>query len=507
MPLSSFSMRKLVRWLPAVLLLGSASCSFLLDFDELTAESGDAGSDSSLGGTGGSGGGGGASGSGGASGGGGASGSGASGGSAGDAGDAGDGGCSVSCDDNDPCTTDACYVPEGGAPFCVHGGKLFADGELDLPVEEYLGGLSVAAGPGGFYVSKYFGKNKDAALLEYDTSVFSVPVAGTLAKGNEYVLGPGFGGGPRGPVSLVHDGTKLFGFVAVQFSGFDWRVKQLEFPSDLASAPVEADLCGTNCYDWSLDGTRRPKGFLDPSGTPRAMWVGPAGIWIGNQTQKPVAKTITASQVTGLAPVVSKSAVGAFWRDDTTLRVTMLGSPQTETKPTFCDATKGFFGGLAAAGRGRFWTTALTTNIVAAGPSTEFNSFLVEGTQVGEISNCKDPGSLVQGVNLPSLAAFKRPATSPDERVHLAIAAVTAGDLSLGLSASYLELAPGKAELVGVAKFESDKGPISALAGSKGVDEAAVAYAGEKLLMAWRDSATSGGSKATLRLRRFKFCQ
>lgn len=82
--------RKLVRWLPALALLGPVSCAFLLDFDELQAESG---SDASLGGAGG---GGGAAGSGGAAGGGGAVGGGGgaagSGGSAGDAGDAGDAG-------------------------------------------------------------------------------------------------------------------------------------------------------------------------------------------------------------------------------------------------------------------------------------------------------------------------------------------------------------------------------------------------------------------------------
>lgn len=488
--------RKLVRWLPALALLGSVSCAFLLDFDELKGEPGDAGSDTSSGGVAGGGGSGGAVG--------GSAGVAGSGGSAGDAGP-----CGKSCDDGDPCTTDVCLTPEGGTPTCGHVGKLYDDGQLDLPAEEYLGGLSAVGGSDRFYVSKYFGtKLGDAGTWQFDSSVFAVPVDGSLQKTAEYPLGPSFGGGPRGPVSLVHDGSDLIGFLAVQVSGFEWRVKQLAFPADLGAAPTAADVCSGACYDLTIDGTLRPEGFLGPSGEPGAMWIGPNGIWIGNASTKPTQKTITASKVTGLAPVISESAIGAFWRDDTTLNVTITGTSETSMTPASCDTTKGFFGGLVAAGRGRLWTGAFTTNIVAAGPSTEFNSFLITGNQVQELSSCKsNPESLIQGVNLPGMTAFKRPASSPDERVHFAVAGINAAESSLALTASYVELQPGKAELAGIAKFEMTGSPSTKLPSSKGVDQPVVAHAGDKLLVAWRDSGAAGGFQATLRLRRFKLCQ
>lgn len=498
-------MRKLVRWLPVLALLAPVSCAFLLDFDELQAEGSDASTDSSSGGTsgtGGSGGSGGSAGNGGSAGGGGAAGSG---GSAGDAGDAGP--CGGSCDDDDPCTTDACLTPEAGASFCVHVGKLYDDGELDLPVADYLGGLSVVGGTDLFYVSKYFGaKTGDAGTLEFDTSVFAVPVNGALQKGTETVFGPAYGGGPRGPVGLVHDGTSLTGFLAVANTTFDWRVKQLAFPADLKTAPTAVDLCTGNCYSWTLDGTLRPRPFLGPDGKPAAMWVGPNGIWAGNQSAKPTDKTISAAKVTDLSPVISDTKVGAFWRDDSKLYLTLVGG-KNDT-PSSCYTTTGIFAGLTSAGRGRLWSGAFTTQPIAGTPVTEFDTFLVSGDQWQEISSCKtSTESAWPGIPLPGMAAFKRPATSPNERVHFAVAGVAASDSSLAVNASYVELAPGKVELVGVAKYEMAGSPSQKLPSSKGVDQPVVAHAGDKLLVAWRDSSTSGGFQATLRLRRFKMCQ
>ncbi|MCC6897962.1 MAG: hypothetical protein IT377_03250 [Polyangiaceae bacterium] len=494
-------MRNVLRWLPSLMLLGSASCAFLLDFDELTAEAGDAGTDSSLGGSSGAGGG---AGTGGSAGGGGTGGAGGAGGSGGSSSlSCKTPGPSTECDDGDPCTTDVCVANDGGPNVCFHGGVLADDGQIDLPADDYLGGLSVIGGKGRFYVSKYFGTKKgDAGPLEFATAVFAVDAAQPLAKGDEWVLGNTFGKeGPRGPVGLVRDGDKPKGFVAYQYSGLDWRVKELNLPQDLKSAPIESDACSTAfCYEWTIDGTRRPQPFLDPSGKPGAVWTGPGGIWIHTDGKVPTGKAISANKVTGVAPIVSDSAVGAFWRDDSTVQVTFPGGGKTGPV-TSCDSGKGTFAGLATAGRGRLWVgafahTFLTGTVKAV---TELDSFLVGGAGWNEISNCKStPDPSLPGVALPGLVAFKRPATSTDERVHFAVAGVEVADGSLSVNVSYLELAPGKVEIAGIGGYQMSGAPTPKLSAS--VDQPTVGYTEDKLLVAWRDSNT-------LRLRRFKMCQ
>lgn len=502
-------MQKLIRWLPATLLLAPAACAFLLDFDELqTADPGDASSGGASGATGGAAGNGGSAATGGTSAtGGGAGSGGATGGTGGvpptDGGDAGP--CGGSCDDGDPCTADACVTPDGGMPTCMHAGVLLPDGQLDLPVADYLGGLSVVGAPGRFYISKYVGTKVDGGW-EYDTSVFQVPSQAALQVTKEYPLGPTFGGGPRGPVGLVHDGTKLTGFVAVAVQPLlDWRVKQLEFPADLASAPQQTDLCAGACYGFTTEGIERPEPYLGPDGLPAAMWRGPDGIWVGNKQKLPTQKAISAAKVLDLSPVVSNTHVGAFWRDDSALFLTLIGGKQGS--PQSCHAPSGVFGGLTSAGRGRLWMGALTT-LTAGGPVTEFDSWLVQGSDWIEIANCNisPTSSVVWNLTVPGVAAFKRPPSSPDERVHFAVAAVKASDKALGVSASYVELAPSKAELVGSASFVSSTG-VPKLATSYSVDHPIIGYSDDRLLVAWRDSAQAFALQSTLRLQRYKLCQ
>lgn len=492
-------MRSVVRWLPVIAVFGSASCAFLLDFDELQAEAGDAGSDSSVGGSSGSGGAGGSGGTAGSGGSGGASGSGGMGGSGGSTALAcKTPGVSAECDDGDPLTTDLCVQQDAGPNVCFHAGKLIDDGVLDLLPTDYLGGLGIAAGKGRFYVSRYYGSKKpgDAGGLDYDTAVFEVPTTGALQKGTELVLGSKFGGnGPRGPVGLVHDGSTLTGFVAFENGLGDWRVKSLVIPDDLKSAPATDDLCSTaGCYDiFPLDGTRRPVPFVGPSGKPGAIWSGPGGIWFFADGVKPTAKTISANKVTGLAPIVSDVAVGAFWRDDAAPQLTFPNGKSGSV--TSCFAKTGAFVGLTAAGRGRLWLGAFASQPL--GPViTELNSFFVTGKGWDEISNCESADNpTLDGVSLPGVAAYKRPLTSSDQRVHFAVAGVKVADSSLSINASYVELAPSKLEVVAVGAFEMIGVPSAKLKGP--VDQPVVAYADDRLLVAWRDGDV-------LRLRRFK---
>lgn len=326
--------------------------------------------------------------------------------------------------------------------------------------------------------------------------MFEVPTTGALQKGTELALGPKFGGnGPRGPVGLVHDGSTLAGFVAFENGPGDWRVKSLVFPDDLKAAPTTDDLCSTaGCYDiFPLDGTRRPVPFVGPSGKPGAIWSGPAGIWFFADGVKPTAKTISANKVTGLAPIVSDVSVGAFWRDDAALQLTFPNGKSGSV--TSCYAKTGAFAGLTAAGRGRLWVGSFATQPLAPVIS-EINSFFVSGKSWEEISNCNsadDP--TLTGVSLPGVAAYKRPQTSSDERVHFAVAGVKASDGALSINASYVELAPGKLEIVAIGAFEMTGQPSAKLKGP--VDHPVVAYADDRLLVAWRDGDV-------LRLRRFK---
>jgi hypothetical protein len=292
----------------------------------------------------------------------------------------------------------------------------------------------------------------------------------------------------------------------VDHTGAQWRVYQLDYPKDLKSDPVVTDLCGKNCYAWTLDGTKRPAAFFAPGGNPAAMWVGLNGIWAGNATSKPSAASINGTGVADLAPVVSNNKIGALWRGDTGLALTLIGGKSAA--PTSCFSNTGVFAGLEAAGRGRVWMGAFSTQPL--GPVvTEFASFFVVDDTWAEISNCKlDTGSAVTGMATPGIVAYKRPQSSTDERVHFGVAGVLAGDSSVAVSATYIELQPGKAELAGVGKFDMKGMPTPKRADSKGVDQPAVAYAGDKLLVAWRDWASSvGGWQGTLRLRRFKLCQ
>jgi hypothetical protein len=382
---------------------------------------------------------------------------------------------------------------------CFHAGKLFDDGQIDLPAHDHLGGLSVTGGAGRFYVSKYFGTKKpDAGPLAYDyeTAVFEVPVAGSLLKGAERLLGSDLGAAPRGPVGLLYAGGKLMGFGAVEVGFLDWRVKQLEYPADLLSPPLAKDVCTGACYGATLDGTRRPVPYVAPNGQPSAMWIGPGGVWMGSAGAPPVKNSIPAGSVTAVAPVVSDSAVGALWRDDSEIRLTFPNAVSATV--TSCYAKTGIFEGLAAAGRGRMWVGAFAHKPI--GPVlTEFNSFYVTGGSWTEIETCKsadDP--TLQGVSLPGLTSYQRPSGSSSERLHFAVAGVTAATGELWVNASYVELAPGQLEVVAVGGFEMDGPTTSKLSSS--VDQPVIAYADDKLLVAWRDSNT-------LRLRRFKICQ
>ncbi|NUN63039.1 MAG: beta-lactamase family protein, partial [Burkholderiaceae bacterium] len=294
---------------------------------------------------------------------------------------------------------------------------------------------------------------------------------------------------------LVHDGSTLTGFVAFENGLGDWRVKSLVIPDDLKSAPATDDLCSTSgCYDiFPLDGTRRPVPFVGPSGKPGAIWSGPGGIWFFADGVKPTAKTISANKVTGLAPIVSDVAVGAFWRDDAAPQLTFPNGKSGSV--TSCFAKTGAFAGLTAAGRGRLWLGAFATQPL--GPViSELNSFFVSGKGWDEISNCESADNpTLDGVSLPGVAAYKRPPTSSDERVHFAVAGVKVADGSLSINASYVELAPSKLEVVAVGAFEMIGQPSAKLKGP--VDQPVVAYADDRLLVAWRDGDV-------VRLRRFK---
>jgi len=514
-------MRKLARWLPLSALLGSVSCAFLLDFDELGSETGDGHKDASSesGGSGGTGGGfggvGGSSGTGGKAG---DSGTGASGGNGGtggtagsDASDADDGdggpvtcttpGVTTECDDNDACTVDVCVIPDaGGLGQCGHFGELLDDGQIDLPVVPWLGGVTVAGIAGHFYVSYYHTPPGDGGA-PFDTALVDVTTQGALAVTKTVLLSQSLTAqAPRGPAGLVHDGAALHAFVAGDPSSLTWRVVDVAFANDLTS-PVATEVCG-NCYGGTLDGTRHPMAYLGPDGKPKAVWGGPEGLWFGGPSAKPTAKTISAADVTAVSPVISETTEGALWRDKTSVQLSMVGGKSAPIDVCFPSAPAGFQG-LGSAGRGRLWSSHVTHN---PGASTEFGSYIVTGDQWTAFATCKQGGDqIVNGLLAPDLAAFQRPPAAATERLQFASAGIVAANKGVFVNANYIELTAGKFELAALGQFEMKGTETLPLAGSALVDSVAVAYADEKLLLAWRDTQGLLGNTGTVRLRRFKY--
>jgi hypothetical protein len=210
-----FSARLVTLTLPVL-----ASCSFLLDFDELReggprSHAGAAGSGAGASGKAGSGGkaNGGAAG---ASGKGGSAGS-TGGGMAGETGEGGEAGASIECPaecmDNDPCTADGCT--ETGACRSTPVTGLVLDGiDVRLPADQHFR-VTMTAGPDAFFLSSFYSKDGASDVTLYrlgtkDTSVTSIATIGSLGLVD--------GGAPLSAAGLATEPALglLHAFVALQ---------------------------------------------------------------------------------------------------------------------------------------------------------------------------------------------------------------------------------------------------------------------------------------------------
>jgi hypothetical protein len=175
--------RLLTARLVALTLPVLASCSFLLDFDELReggARAGAAGSGAGAAGGGGKAGGG--AGKGGRGGSAGSTGAGTS-GETGEGGEAGAVVCPAECIDDDPCTEDGCTSTGACRSTAITG--LVLDGiDVRLPADEHFR-ATMTAGPDAFFVSSFYSKDGASDVTLYrlgakDTSVTSIATIGSL---------------------------------------------------------------------------------------------------------------------------------------------------------------------------------------------------------------------------------------------------------------------------------------------------------------------------------------
>lgn len=220
--------RSLLAGLTATCVL--SSCAFLLDFDELQTDTGDASA-------------GGQSGDSGLGGGGGASGSSGSGGGGQDAGgaDGGDAGpeCAVpgDCNDQDSLTSDDCVA--GTCKYAADA-KLVEDGFQVDTAAPYLRRVTLAAGGSTFYLSTYRGNLLNPTL--YETAISSFSATGTTATLKTIpatALLPPKEGGTETPVSAVGmmaDTSGVHAFFATTPGALQGNVWYARLDGDLVPA-------------------------------------------------------------------------------------------------------------------------------------------------------------------------------------------------------------------------------------------------------------------------------
>jgi hypothetical protein len=354
-----------------------ASCSFILDFDELReggARAGAAGTGAGDGGRGGSGGkAGGAAGSAGSGG--------AEAGASGETGEGGEAGASVDCPaecmDDDPCTEDGCTSTGACRSTAITG--LVLDGiDIRLPADEHFR-VTMTSGSDAFFLSSFHSQDGASDVTLYrlgieDTSVTPIATIGSLGLVN--------GGAPLSAAGLaVEPGLGLLhAFVAVRDGvGTGSRVWHIVLDGNFTPqvrVPVGPSYWSTSPYNHPV--------ALNLRGDVYSAWIaedqtvalgGPGLMALETLAAATPASTVTLIGNTGGDPVVLYTAAGGG---------VYLESPAIAATPLEeCQMTPGGYlsSGATDTTIPGFWLTHWTK--VGRATATEEGYLTTEGRGVG----------------------------------------------------------------------------------------------------------------------------
>jgi hypothetical protein len=508
-----------------------ASCSFLLDFNELQRgipAGPDAGGDASARQSGGTGNGGssGAPGSGGASTGG-ASGSdgdasidAAAGGSSGAGNDAGDA-AACGCDDGDPCTVDLCES-DGGCKH-EHPGVVLDGLSTEINASAFHRVTMIASGS-RFYLSAFetngmgqsdvlfrdFGfTEKTLALGTSLSSLATVTgrtpvstaglVPGTAA--NELVAYVAMGKNPSGPAQVW------------RFSLDTGLVGLLTLKASAAAAADDNYAGGVRIYPpaWSLG-----------AGEGYAAWPGVgSGVFVERGTNALAAGAMPTFATAGqqaleVAPLGTAALPGVLFMTSTGVSSEAIGQG-VAAKLGQCDTRPGEFTSLSSAFTGvpGLWIGAFTKSLTSS-VVTEETPLVCLGTPgaaaCGGASTCSKDAQVENAVRNPALA-FTSLAADPVGRVY-EIAATpfvdsAKGQSNLGVSVVRVDLnsltADAAAKTLSVTPAPVLVASVPFVAGTPGPDWPAIAVNGEHIGISWIQPAPTG-NRDELHVARYRIC-